>query len=469
MNLFSNINTPIFHLISKCAKELNQSIYIIGGFVRDILLNRNKSNDIDFVTEGNGILLAKLIHKKLNKKQDLKIFKNFGTAMISYKGVTLEFVGARKESYLFNTRNPLIKSGTLKDDQNRRDFTVNALAISLNDYNYGELLDPFNGLEDLKNKILRTPLDPNMTFSDDPLRMMRAIRLASELYFSIENKIFKAICNNINRLNIISMERISSELNKILLSKKPSIGLNLLYQTKLLDLILPELTSLEGVQEIDGNKHKDNFLHTLEVVDNIALQTKNLWLIWSALLHDIGKSITKKYDNNLGWTFYLHEFVGSKMVKKIFKRLRLPLNSHLKYVEKLIRLSSRPINLINNNVSESALRRLLFESGNDFEDLISLCKADITTKNKIKEIKFKENFSKVKNKIAKLEKKDKIRNLKIAINGHDIMEMLSIPPGKKIGIIKQEIKNAILDGVISNNTKEVKIFVFDYIKNKNLF
>lgn len=468
MNLKSNIKPSFFHLISDCGKELGQSVYVVGGFVRDTLLNRHQHQDIDFVTEGNGILLAELIHKKLNKKNKLKFFKRFGTAVIHHQGIDLEFVGARKESYSSESRKPFIEFGTLVDDQNRRDFTINALAISLNQENYGELLDPFNGISDLENKVLKTPLDPKITFSDDPLRMIRAIRFASQLNFIIEQNSLKAIQQNKERLKIVSMDRISTELNKILLLNKPSVGLNLLHQTELLDLILPELTLLQGIEEIEGNKHKDNFFHTLEVVDNIAENTDKLYLRWSALLHDIGKSAAKKYIKNIGWTFHLHEFIGSKMVKKIFQRLRLPINNNLKYVEKLVRLSSRPASLIDDDVSDSALRRLLFEAGEDFEDLIILCKADITTKNEKKQKQFKENFSKVELKIKKLEERDRIRNFKLPITGEDIMQMFSITPGKKIGIMKEQMKNAILDGVILNNYEDAKKFIFEIGKQLNL-
>lgn len=468
MNLKYNFNFFLFNIISDCAKELGQSVYIVGGFVRDVLLNRNHYQDIDFVTEGSGILLAQLVHKKLKISTQLKIFKRFGVAMIHHKGIDLEFISTRKESYTIHSRNPFIQIGTLLDDQNRRDFTINTLAISLNKNNYKELIDPFGGICDLNNKILRTPLEPTVTFFDDPLRMMRAIRFASQLDFIIEDNALNAIKKNRNRLKIVSMERISSELNKILLSKKPSIGLILLYKTQLLDLILPELTALQGIQEIEGQKHKDNFFHTLEVVDNISKNTNKLYLRWSALLHDIGKAVTKKHIKNIGWTFYLHEYIGSKMVKNIFQRLKLPLNNYLKYVEKLVKLSSRPINLIYNDISDSALRRLLFESGEDFDDLIILCKADITTKNQKKKQIFLNNFNKVKIKIKELEKKDEIRNFKLPINGNDIMKIFSIPPSKEIGIIKEEVKNAILDGVILNNYEDAKKFIFKVCEKLNL-
>lgn len=468
MNLKYSFNFFPFNLISNCGRELGQSVYIVGGFVRDILLNRKHNQDIDFVTEGSGILLAQLVHKKLKKSTQLKIFKRFGVAMIHHKGIDLEFIGARKESYTVNSRNPLIESGTLRDDQNRRDFTINSLAISLNKENYKEVIDPLGGISDLKKKLLRTPLDPSITFSDDPLRMMRAIRFASQLNFVIEDHAFNAIKKNKDRLKIISMERVSNELNKILLSTKPSIGLTLLYKTELLDLILPELSSLQGIQEIEGKKHKDNFFHTLEVVDNIAKSTNKLYLRWSALLHDIGKSVTKKYIENIGWTFYLHEYIGSKMIKNIFQRLRLPLNNNLKYVEKLVRLSSRPISLIYNDISDSAFRRLLFDSGKDFEDLMLLCKADITTKNQKKKQIYQDNFNKVENKIRELEKKDQVRNFKLPINGNDIMEIFAISPSKEVGIIKEATKNAILDGIISNNYKDAKKFILEIGKKLNL-
>ncbi|MCB9202710.1 MAG: HD domain-containing protein [Flavobacteriales bacterium] len=468
VNLKSNINQSIFKIISESAQEINQSVYIVGGFVRDLLLGINSPKDIDFVTEGSGIKLAETVHKNLNTKSKISVFKRFGTAMIRHEDIELEFVGARKESYSEDSRKPFVESGTIEDDQKRRDFTINALAISLNPDNYGELVDPFNGINDLENKILKTPLEPEITYSDDPLRMMRAIRFASQLNFTIEQSSLDAISSQKERIQIVSKERITTELNKILLSKKPSIGLKLLDDVGLMKYIIPELVKLKGVEELEGQSHKDNFYHTLEVVDNISAHTDNLWLRWSALLHDIGKAPTKKFVKNIGWTFHTHEYVGSKMAKTIFKRLRLPLGNDLKYVQKIVRLSSRPISLITENVSDSALRRLLFEAGNDLDDLITLCKADITTKNTTKQKKFKQNFEKVELKIKELEERDRIRNFKPPITGEEVMNTFNLTPGKTVGKIKDSIKNAILDGIIPNEKESAKKFMLDLGKQLNL-
>jgi poly(A) polymerase len=468
MNFIQYLENPIFKLVSEAAQEINQSVYVVGGFVRDAILSRNLPQDIDFVTEGNGIELAQKVQQKLNTKRKISVFKNFGTAMIHHQEFDLEFVGARKESYANNSRKPFVEIGTLEDDQNRRDFTINALAISLNSDNYGELIDPFNGVDDLNNKLIKTPLNPEITYSDDPLRMLRAIRFACQLGFTIEKKSFEAIQQQKDRISIISMERITSELNKIMMSNQPSIGLKLLDDVGLLDYILPELTALKGIEEVEGQTHKDNFYHTIEVVDNISTHTKNVWLRWSALLHDIGKAKTKKFIPKIGWSFHAHEFIGSKMVKTIFERLRLPLGNDLKYVQKLVKLSSRPTSLVTDDVSDSALRRLLFEAGNDFEDLIVLCKADITTKNQQKQKKFIKNFEYVEVKIKELEERDRIRNFQPPISGEDIMKSFDLQPGREIGIIKEAIKNAILDGVILNNYENAKKFMLEFGKKLNL-
>lgn len=451
MNLEQALNHKIFSILKETAIEMEQETYVVGGFVRDYLLKRDAKKDIDFVTVGSGIELAQKVHAKCKGASKLSVFKRFGTAMFKWEGMELEFVGARKESYSEDSRNPSVEDGSLDDDQKRRDFTVNALAISLNEANYGELVDPFNGLEDLEKKILRTPLDPDVTYSDDPLRMMRAIRFAAQLKFNIEESSFQSIQKNAKRIEIVSMERVMDEFQKIMMTDKPSIGLKLLDDAGLMKFILPELVALKGIEEIEGQTHKDNFYHTLEVVDNIAPHTDNVWLRWAALLHDIGKAPTKKYDPQIGWTFHSHEFVGSKMAYKLFKRLRLPLGNQLKYVQKIIKLSSRPIALIDDHVTDSALRRLLFEAGEDFDDLITLCKADITTKNPKKQARFKENFSLVEEKIKEVEERDRVRNFQPPISGEDIMKTFGIEPCKEIGIIKNAIKEAILEGEIENN------------------
>lgn len=463
INLTQNKNFKLFKIISKVAQENNQTVYIVGGYVRDLLMQRKAPTDIDFVTEQSGIELAKAVGKKLG---DLKVsvFKTYGTAMIKYQDLDLEFVGARKESYSEDSRKPAVETGTLEDDQKRRDFTVNALAISLNSENFGELIDPFNGREDMQNKILRTPLEPAQTYSDDPLRMMRAIRFASVLHFKIEENSLEAIKQEAERIKIVSMERIMVEFNKIMLSEKPSVGLKLMEETTLLEKIIPELTALRGIEEIEGQTHKDNFWHTLEVVDNISKNTDNLWLRWSALLHDIGKAPTKKFVEKIGWTFHGHEFLGSKMVKNLFTRLKLPLGTDMKYVQKMVKLSSRPIALIDDGTSDSALRRLLFDAGEDLEDLFTLCKADITTKNASKQEKFKKNFEYVAKKIKEVEEKDHVRNFQPPISGEEIMEMFQLKPGREIGILKEKVKEAILEGEIANNKDEARNFVIKEAK-----
>lgn len=454
-------NLEVFRLISRTAAENQQSVYIVGGYVRDLLLRRKVSTDIDFVTEGSGIALAQALSNKMNPHPKVSVFKNFGTAMLKYKGLELEFVGARKESYSEDSRKPAVETGTLQDDQKRRDFTVNALAISLAEDNFGVLIDPFNGVEDLRNKILRTPLDPVQTYSDDPLRMMRAIRFAATLKFSIEERSLEAIKSEAKRIEIVSKERIMVEFNKIMTSEKPSIGLKLLEETGLLKLILPELTALKGVDDVDGQKHKDNFYHTLQVVDNISKNTDKLWLRWVALLHDVGKAPTKKFDAQHGWSFHGHEFLGSKMVYRIFKRLKLPLGAEVKYVQKLVKLSARPIALITDQATDSALRRLMFDAGEDLEDLFIQCKADITTKNAEKLAGFQENFDYVQKKIKELEERDHIRNFQPPITGDEIMEMFNLQPGREIGILKERVKEAILEGEIPNEKEAARQFVLE--------
>ena len=403
--------------------------------------------------------LAKAVAQAINPKLKVSVFRNYGTAMFKHEGLDLEFVGARKESYAEDSRKPSVETGTLEDDQKRRDFTINALAISLNKANFGELIDPFNGISDIENKIIRTPLEPSQTYSDDPLRMMRAIRFASTLNFKIEENSLHAIKKEAERIKIVSMERIMVEFNKIMLSEKPSVGLKLMEETGILPLVMPELTALRGIEEVEGQTHKDNFWHTLEVVDNISKNTQNLWLRWAALLHDIGKAPTKKFVEGIGWTFYGHEFLGSKMVKSLFHRLKLPLGSDMKYVQKLVKLSSRPISLIDDGTSDSALRRLLFDSGEDLEDLFTLCKADITTKNSSKQQKFKKNFEYVAQKIKEVEEKDQVRNFQPPISGEEIMELFNLKPGREIGILKEKVKEAILEGEIANDKVEARNFV----------
>jgi len=443
------ISSEIFSVISKASKQIQIDSYVIGGFVRDFFLKRGNAKDIDIVAIGSGIDLALATSKLLPNKPKVQVFKTYGTAMLRYKDVEIEFVGARKESYSQDSRNPDVIEGTLKDDQNRRDFTINALALSLNEANYGELLDPFNGIEDLKNKIIKTPLNPDTTYSDDPLRMMRAIRFASQLNFKIEKDSLSAISKNSKRLQIITRERIVDELNKIMLSSKPSIGFLLLEETKLLVQILPELIDLKGVEEVEGQKHKDNFYHTLEVVDNISENTNDVWLRWAALLHDIGKAPTKKFSKKVGWTFHAHEFVGSKMVYKLFKRLKMPLNNKMKFVQKMVLLSSRPI-VLASEVTDSAIRRLVFDAGDDMNSLMILCEADITTKNAKKFKRYHKNFELVRKKIKQVEERDKVRNFQPPVSGEEIMQAFNLKPCKEIGQIKEAIKEAILDGKIPN-------------------
>ena len=460
MNLKSSLKSPIFRTVSEIADELNYPTYVVGGWVRDLLLNRKQAEtDIDFLCVGSGIKLAKNVARRLGDKANYKVFKNFGTAMINFEGETYEFVGARKESYRANSRKPIVENGTLQDDQNRRDFTINALAIQLNRSDFGKLMDPFSGTKDLENKIIRTPLSPDITYSDDPLRMMRAIRFATQLGFEIEKKSLDSIKQNAERLNIVSIERITDEFNKIMLCPKPSIGINLLYKTGLLQQFFPEICNLQGVDVKNGHAHKDNFYHTLEVLDNISENSENLWLRWAALLHDIAKPKTKKYYKNQGWTFHGHEFFGSKMVQNIFKNLKLPLNEKMKYVKKLVLLHLRPIVLAQDIVTDSAVRRLLFDAGDDIDDLMMLCDADITSKNPKKVAKYLNNFQLVRRKLKEVEEKDHIRNWQPPINGDEIMDFFGIKGGREIGIIKNAIKEAILEGEIKNNKKEAMDFM----------
>jgi tRNA nucleotidyltransferase/poly(A) polymerase len=443
------ISASVFNYISKASQELGVKSYVIGGFVRDYLLERGDAKDIDIVAVGSGIELAQKVAELLPTKPKVQVFKTYGTAMLRYKEVEIEFVGARKESYEENSRNPEVSEGSLQDDQNRRDFTINALALSLNREDFGLLLDPFNGIEDMKSQIIRTPLAPNITYSDDPLRMMRAIRFASQLNFTIEKASLDAIFENAVRLKIITRERIVDELNKILLSKVPSLGFLLLESTQLLPQILPELIALKGVEEVEGQKHKDNFYHTLEVVDNISENTNDVWLRWAALLHDIGKAPTKKFYKKIGWTFHAHEFVGSKMVFKLFKRLKMPLNTKMKFVQKMVLLSSRPI-VLASEVTDSAVRRLIFDAGDDIEPLMTLCEADITTKNPNKFRRYHKNFELVREKIKEVEERDQVRNFQPPISGETIMKTFNLEPCREIGQLKEVIKEAILEGVIPN-------------------
>ena len=443
----------IFNVISEAARELNIEAYVVGGYVRDLLLERD-CKDIDFVCVGSGIELAERAAQKIDPRLVVTVFKNFGTAHFRWYDLDLEFVGARKESYQRDSRKPIVEEGTLQDDQNRRDFTINALALSLNKNSFGELLDPFNGLQDLENKIIRTPLEPDVTFSDDPLRMMRAIRFATQLDFTILPETFESIKRNAERISIISQERVTDELNKIILAKKPSTGFILLEESGLLKLIFPEFQALKGVENYEGKGHKDNFYHTLQVLDNITKTTKDLWLRWAAVLHDIAKPPTKKFVPGQGWTFHGHEALGSKWVPKIFRRMKLPMGAEMKFVQKMVFLHLRPIALTKEEITDSALRRLLFEAGDDIESLLMLCEADITTKNREKVKRYLTNFEIVREKLKEVEEKDQIRNFQPPVTGELIMATFGIPPSKEIGIIKEEIKEAILEGKIRNDYEE---------------
>lgn len=458
-NYAAHLKHPVFKVVSQIISEKGLEAYVIGGFVRDILLNR-PSKDIDIVVVGDGLALAEEVAKVLRVKK-VSLFKNFGTAQFNYKDLDIEFVGARKESYQRDSRKPEIEVGTLADDQNRRDFTINALALDLRSATFGALIDPFNGIEDLENGVLRTPLDPATTYSDDPLRMMRAIRFATQLNFQIERKSLQALLDNSDRLAIISQERIMDELNKIILAPQPSRGFELLFSTKLLHQFFPEMIALHGIETINGKSHKDNFFHTLEVLDNVAGNSDSLWLRWAAIMHDIAKPPTKRFDTEIGWTFHGHEELGARMVPKLFKRLRLPLDIKMKYVQKLVRLHLRPIALVKGSVTDSAVRRLLFEAGDDIDDLMILCNADITSKNEFKVKKYRQNFEIVSRKLREVEEKDHVRNFQPPVSGEFIMQTYGLGPCSEIGTIKTKIKEAILEGEIPNEMEAAQRMMFE--------
>ncbi|MBK7805772.1 MAG: HD domain-containing protein [Saprospiraceae bacterium] len=457
----------IFELIQLSAKELEYPVYVVGGYVRDRLLAR-ESNDLDVVCVGDGIALAEKLATKLIPTPYIAVYRRFGTAMIRHKDIEIEFVGARKESYSIDSRKPAVENGTLEDDQNRRDFTINALAVSLNEDDYGEIKDPFNGFHDLENKIIRTPLDPDKTFADDPLRMMRAIRFSTQLDFEIEAVTLKSIAKNKHRISIVSKERISAELEKIILSDRSSKGFKLLFNTGLLHIIFPEMAALQGVEIRNNIGHKDNFYHTLEVLENVSKDSNNLWLRWAAILHDIAKPPTKRFDPELGWTFHGHEALGAAMVPRIFKKMKLPLDAKMKYVQKLVLLHLRPIALTNDKVSDSAVRRLLFDAGEFIDDLLTLCKADITSKNEGKVNRYKENYRVLNQKIKEVEEKDHLRNWQPPITGDDIMRIFKLPPSREVGILKTAIREAILDGVVNNNYDDAYAFMMQKARELNM-
>ncbi|HYQ58689.1 MAG TPA: HD domain-containing protein [Draconibacterium sp.] len=463
----SKLKQKIFTNIQVVADRENIETYVIGGYVRDMFLKRT-SKDIDIVTIGSGIALANAVAKSLKPRPKVNVFKNFGTAMLKYKDLEIEFVGARKESYHHDSRKPIVEDGTLEDDQNRRDFTINAMAFCLNKNRFGELVDPFNGINDLNKKIIRTPLDPDLTFSDDPLRIMRAIRFATQLDFEIEAETLMAIARNKERIKIVSGERIADELNKIVMTNKPSKGFKLLEETGLLAIIFPELQEMKGIEKVNGIGHKDNFYHTLEVLDRLAPNSENLWLRWSALLHDIAKPQTKRFVEGMGWTFHSHNFVGVKMVPRIFKRMKLPLNEKMKYVQKMVGLHMRPIVLSEVIVTDSAVRRLLFEAGDDIDDLMTLCEADITSKNKDKVKRYMKNFKVVREKLKEIEEKDAVRNFQPPVDGELIMKTFNLAPGREVGLIKDAIKEAILDGEIHNNFDEAFAFMHKIAKEMGI-
>lgn len=465
--ILSHLSAKSFQLISEAADELGVEAYVIGGYVRDIFLHR-PSKDIDVVTVGSGIELAKAVAKKLGRGVHLSIFKNFGTAQVKAGNLELEFVGARKESYTHDSRKPIVEDGTLEDDQNRRDFTINALALCLNKARYGELVDPFGGLDDMDDLLIRTPCDPDITFSDDPLRMMRAVRFAAQLGFDIYPETFDAIERNKGRISIISEERIADELNKIVLSPRPSVGFDLLERCGLLPLIFPELCALKGAETKEGIGHKDNFAHTLMVLDRLSRTTDSLWLRWAALLHDIAKPATKRFDNRLGWTFHNHNFIGERMIPGIFKKMKLPMNEKMKYVQKLVGLHMRPIALADDEVTDSAIRRLLFDAGDDIDDLMKLCEADITSKNPDKVRRFLNNFRLVREKLAEIEEKDRVRNFQPPVTGEEIMTVFGLPPSQPVGVLKEAIKNAILDGVIANDYDAAYQFMLERAEKMGL-